>query len=75
MEQPMTHYWYFKKYLPERHGEPCRVLCRGTGPGPRNVMVEFADGFRTVSIRFCVRKIKETEQMKQLYFPLFYVTP
>ena len=54
----MTHVWWFKKWLGERKGQPCRVLCRGNGKGPRNVLVEFADGFRVVGTRFCVRRLK-----------------
>lgn len=52
----MTHVWWFRKYLPERKGQPCLVLARGRGPGPRNVMVEFQDGVRVVSSRFAVRR-------------------
>jgi hypothetical protein len=29
-------------------GEPVRILARGGGPGPRNVLVERADGTRVV---------------------------
>lgn len=57
----MTHYWYFKKWLPGRKGEPCRVLARGNGRGPRNVLVEFEDGFRAVGTRFCVRRRKDID--------------
>lgn len=53
----MTHVWYLRAYLPERKGEPCRVLARGNGRGPRNILVEFADGFRVVSTRFAVRRL------------------
>jgi len=52
----MTHVWWFRKTLPARKGEACRVLARRNGTGPRNVLVEFADGFRVVSTRFCVRR-------------------
>lgn len=34
----MTHVWFRRRTLPERKGEPCRVLARGRGPGPRNVL-------------------------------------
>lgn len=54
----MTHTWWFRKTLPERKGTPCRVIARGKGGGPRNVLVEFADGFHAVGTRFCVRKIE-----------------
>lgn len=51
-----THRWWFRKWLPDRKGELCRVIARGRGRGPRNVLVEFEDGFRVVSTRFCVRR-------------------
>lgn len=53
----MTHYWRFRRYLPARYREPCRVLCRGRGKGPRNILVEFADGYRTITTRWAVRRL------------------
>ena len=68
----MTHTWWFRRWpaagtVPPltdvnqppslRKGHPCRVLARGRGPGPRNVLVEFADGERVVGTRYCVRRI------------------
>ena len=41
--------WRYRRWLPERFNQPCRVIARGRGPGPRNVEVEFEDGYRTVS--------------------------
>jgi hypothetical protein len=55
-----THYWRFRKWLPDRYKQPCIVFARGRGPGPRNVGVQFADGFRVVSTRFCVRRLEAT---------------
>jgi hypothetical protein len=54
---PPDHVWRLRRYLPERYGQPCRVLARGRGRGPRNVLVEFEDGFRVVGTRFCVRRV------------------
>lgn len=54
----LTHVWFMRKTLPERKGEPCRVVVRGRGPGPKNILVEFADGFRVVSHRHAVRRLK-----------------
>jgi len=51
----VTHVWRLKKWLPERYGEPCRVLARGRNG---NTLVEFADGFRVVGTRWCVRRLK-----------------
>ena len=49
----MTHVWYWKKKLPERKGQPCRVLARGK---KNIVLIEFADGFKVITSRFAVRK-------------------
>lgn len=49
--------WFFKKWRGDRKGNRCRVLARGRGRGPRNVMVEFEDGEVITGTRFCVRKI------------------
>lgn len=54
----MMMVWRLRKWCPERFGQPCRVLARGPGPGPRNVLVEFEDGTRIVSIRWCVREAR-----------------
>jgi hypothetical protein len=54
MSEPV-YIWRLKKYLPERHGQRCRIFARGRGPGPRNVGVEFEDGFKVVSFRWAVR--------------------
>jgi hypothetical protein len=53
----MTHYWRVRKTLPDRFGEPCKVLVRSRGPGPRNIQVEFVDGYRVVATRFAVRRL------------------
>jgi hypothetical protein len=49
----LTYYWRVRRRLPERFGEPCRIVTRGT---MNNVLVEFADGFRVVTSRWFVRK-------------------
>jgi len=51
------HIWYWRKWLGRRRGHRCRILARGPGPGPRNVLVEFTDGERVVGLRFAVRRI------------------
>jgi len=53
--------WRLKKWLPERHGQACRILARARGPGPRNVLVEFADGLRVVTTRLAVRRSPSRE--------------
>jgi hypothetical protein len=50
---PFDHVWYWRSRLPERKGQRCRVLARGT---MNSVLVEFEDGYRTVTSRHAVRK-------------------
>jgi len=45
--------WYWKKKLPERKGQSCRVLLRGK---MNTILVEFADGFKVVTSRYAVRR-------------------
>ena len=49
------HIWFWKSRLPERKGQPCRVLVRGR---MNSILVEFADGYKVVTSRFAVRKQK-----------------
>ncbi len=53
----MKHVWFWRKWLGERKGQPCRVLARGA---LNTCLVEFADGVKVVTIRYAVRKMKET---------------
>ena len=50
----MTHRWYWRKWLGERHGQLCRVVAVGT---MNSALVEFADGFRVLTVRYAVRKV------------------
>lgn len=50
------HRWYWRQILPDRHGEPCRVVARGK---MNAVLVEFEDGFRAITSRYAVRKRRE----------------
>jgi hypothetical protein len=52
----VTHRWRIRKWLPDRHGSPCRVIARGRNG---NILVEFEDGFKAVTPRFSVRRLKE----------------
>ena len=49
--------WRFKRRLPERYGAKCRIVQRSTGPGPRNILVEFEDGLRVVTTWRAVKKV------------------
>jgi len=47
--------WFWRKRLPGRKGQPCRVLVRGK---MNSALVEFPDGYRVVTSRFAVRRRK-----------------
>lgn len=50
-----THVWWFRKKLPERKGQWCRVWARGSA---NSILVEFADGYKVVTSRYAVRRRK-----------------
>jgi hypothetical protein len=52
---PFTHVWYWRARLPDRKGQPCRVLARGA---LNSALVEFADGAKVITSRYAVRKSK-----------------
>ena len=49
------HVWFWRKRLPYRKGQRCRVILRG---GMNSVLVEFPDGDRRVTSRYAVRKVQ-----------------
>lgn len=51
-----THFWRLRCRLPERHGQPCRVVARGA---LNTVAIEFADGVRYFVSRWAVRRLPE----------------
>ena len=50
----MTHIWRWRKWLPVRFGQRCRVLATGA---LNSALVEFEDGHRVVTSRYAVRKL------------------
>lgn len=50
---PLTHYWAWRKRLPERFRQPCRVIARAR---MNSILIEFADGVRVVTSRYAVRR-------------------
>lgn len=52
MEFP--YYWRVKTRLPERKGQPCRVLVRSRRMN--SCLVEFQDGFKVVTSRNYIRR-------------------
>jgi hypothetical protein len=51
-----AYIWFWRKYLPERKGSACRLICRGCA---NSIMVEFEDGFQVVTSGWAIRKRKE----------------
>lgn len=49
------HVWFWRVRLPERKGQACRVIARGK---MNSVLVGFEDGFKVVTSRYAVRKVK-----------------
>ncbi len=50
----MTHVWIGRRYLPERHGQPCRLLVARRG----KFLLEFDDGWQVATVRGTFRKAK-----------------
>lgn len=49
-----THYWRIRATLPDRFGQPCKVLARGK---LNSVLVQFADGVRHIVNRYAIRRL------------------
>ena len=55
----MDYIVFWKKYRPDLKGKRCKVLARGRGNGPRNVLLEIEEtGERVVMPRYAERKIR-----------------
>lgn len=50
-----SHVWHWRKWLPDRKGQPCRLLATGA---LNSALVEFPDGVQVVTNRRAVRKAK-----------------
>jgi len=50
----MSHRYNIKRWGSPRFGQPCRILARGRNG---NILIEFADGERMVTVRFGVRRL------------------
>jgi hypothetical protein len=48
----LTHWWRIRKWLPERYGQPCKIVATGR---MNSILVEFEDGVRVVTCRYFVR--------------------
>ena len=50
---PYPYIWFWKSRLPERKGQPCRVLARSKRMN--SILVEFEDGYMVITSRYAVR--------------------
>lgn len=46
--------WFWRTRLPERKGQSCRVIARGS---MNSILDEFKDGQKVVTSRFAVRQV------------------
>lgn len=58
MDKNYDHIWFWRTRLPERKGQRCAVLARGR---MNSILVQFEDGFKVITSRYAVRKVKENE--------------
>jgi hypothetical protein len=52
----VKHYWRIRKTLPDRYGQPCRLIATGR---LNSVLIEFADGVRHVANRYSIRRLTQ----------------
>ena len=50
----MTHIWIGRRFLPNRHGQLCRVLLARRG----KFLLEFQDGWKVATVRGTFRRRK-----------------
>jgi hypothetical protein len=53
-----THYWIGRNFLPERHGQLCRIVIKVEKS--RACLVEFEDGYRARTTIALLRKLHGT---------------
>lgn len=58
MSTGFDYVWRVKTRLPERYGQPVRVILRPRQGGMNSVLVEFMDGMRVNTSRNYLRKGK-----------------
>jgi hypothetical protein len=63
-----NYIYFWKKYKPERHREPCKLLAMGRGPGPHNMLVEFEDGYQMVTPKHSIRRRHKKDNPQMLLF-------
>lgn len=52
MPPDFTYIWFWRRRLPERKGQRCRILVHGT----KSIMIQFEDGIRVITSLNAIRK-------------------
>ena len=55
--------WHWHKKHGDRHGQRCRILTRGK---KNSILVEFEDGFRTVTSGYAIRRPTQKKSRQNL---------
>lgn len=53
----LDHRWRWRRWLPERYGQRCRVLVRGHRL--HQIAIEFADGVRHMTVAHAVEPVTD----------------
>ncbi len=54
-EEKFPYVWFWRKRLPERKGQRCKVTARGK---MNSIRVEFEDGYKVITSRWAVRQAR-----------------
>lgn len=54
-----TYYGLWPSANREMHGQPCTEVCRGQGPGPRNVLVRMDAGDMVIVPKRYLRVVRD----------------
>lgn len=66
---PAQNLWKVMRVRFPYKGKLCRILCEGHGPGPHNLLLEFEDGYKLVTIRRkkSIRKARTIDRQQELF--------
>ena len=56
-----THTWIGRRYLPHRHGQPCKLLASSRGKH----LLEFCDGWRVVTVRGTFKRAAQAAERRE----------
>jgi len=68
VELKYPYYWRIHKWLPERYGQYCRELSRGS---MNSCLLEFEDGYKVITNRWYRRKRKAVKKQQEKQLKMF----